>query len=195
MLSVLSHRYGMAVSNPPGQAGPPARGSTSLPARHHPMARERNPLRMPGVGPEVLPLAALARLPLPGARTGGGRWLAGSTLGGMAVFVAYQVLLTGLRSEALVRRGLIDRPRQLLLIAGAVAVAAREGLAVSLPLGLLLLLLPWLAAPLGLLGIVGFGKASLDLFHAVWDGLDSNQRGRLHQAAHAAGVNLGRLLR
>ncbi len=159
------------------------------------MARERNPLRMPGIGPEVLPIAALARFPLPGGRAAGGRWLAGSTLGGMAVFVAYQVLLTGLRSEALVRRGLIDRPRQLLLIGGTVAVAAREGLAVSLPLGLLLLLLPWLAAPLSVLGIVGVGKASLDLFHAVWDGLDTHQRGRLHQAAHAAGVNLGRLLR
>lgn len=158
------------------------------------MARERNPLRMPAIGPEALPLAALARLPLPG-RGGGGRGLASSALGGVAVFVAYQVLLTGLRSEALVRRGLIDRPRQLLLIAGAVAVAAREGLAVSLPLGLLLLLLPSLTAPLSVLGLVGLGKASLDLFHAVWDGLDSRQQGRLHEAAHAAGVSLGQLVR
>ena len=193
MLSALHLGDGCTIGNPPGRRDPDHAKIQHNSDVHAAMARERNPLRMPAIGLEAIPLAALARLPLPGR--GGGRGLASSTLGGVAVFVAYQVLLTGLRSEALVRRGLIDRPRQLLLIASAMALAAREGLAVSLPLGLLLLLLPSLAAPLGVLGVVGLGKASLDLFHAVWDGLDSRQQGRLHAAAHAAGVSLGRLLR
>jgi hypothetical protein len=51
-----------------------------------------------------------------------------------------------------------------------------------------------LAAPLSLLGVVGLGTASLDLFHAVWDGLEGNQQQDLLRAAHSAGVNLRRLL-
>jgi len=41
---------------------------------------------------------------------------------------------------------------------------------------------------------VGAGKASLDLFHAFWDGLDESQRAELHDAAYRAGMNLGRLV-
>jgi hypothetical protein len=47
-----------------------------------------------------------------------------------------------------------------------------------------------LAFPLTLVGVVGVGKASLDLFHAFWDGLDEDQKLRVTMAAHEAGVNL-----
>jgi hypothetical protein len=42
--------------------------------------------------------------------------------------------------------------------------------------------------------VVGTGKATLDLFHAFWDGLDARQRAELQQAAFEAGVNLRSLL-
>jgi len=48
--------------------------------------------------------------------------------------------------------------------------------------------------PLSLLGLVGMGKASLDLFHAFWDGLDELQRAELLAASREAGVNLRRFL-
>jgi hypothetical protein len=38
------------------------------------------------------------------------------------------------------------------------------------------------------------GKASLDLFHAFWDGLDEVQRAELLAAAMEAGVNLRRFI-
>ena len=64
----------------------------------------------------------------------------------------------------------------------------------GLVLSLLVLLCPWLALPLTVMGAVGLGKASLDLFHAFWDGLSTSQQRQLHAAAYEAGVNLNRLL-
>ena len=61
-------------------------------------------------------------------------------------------------------------------------------------LAVLLVVFPWLAAPLSLLGIVGLGKASLDLFHAFWDGLSPAQQLELHLQAQQAGVDLARFL-
>jgi hypothetical protein len=73
--------------------------------------------------------------------------------------------------------------------------SVQQGAAVGLVLGLLLLVVPWLSLPLTVLGAVGAGKASLDLFHAFWDGLSPEQQADLLDAAHRAGVNLGRLVR
>ena len=61
-------------------------------------------------------------------------------------------------------------------------------------LSVVLLVFPWLGVPLTLVGFVGLGKASVDLLHAFWDGLDDGQRQELHRAAFDAGVNLNRLL-
>ena len=58
-----------------------------------------------------------------------------------------------------------------------------------------LLVCPWLSLPLSVLGLVGMGKASLDLFHAFWDALDELQRAELLAAAMEAGVNLRSYLR
>jgi hypothetical protein len=61
-------------------------------------------------------------------------------------------------------------------------------------LGVILLVCPWLSLPLSLLGLVGMGKASLDLFNAFWDGLDESQHAELLAASLEAGVNLRRFL-
>ena len=166
------------------------------------MARERNPLQMPRTGLEIAPLAGLTALPFSSGTgtsgtpaTGGGHLLSRSTLGAVLVYAAYQALLSGLRTETLVQGGQLSRPTQARIIAASVWRSMQDGAAIGLVLSLVLLVCPWLALPLGVLGAVGVGKASLDLFHAFWDGLDDRQKLDLHQAAYGAGVDLQRLLR
>lgn len=159
------------------------------------MSRERDPFRIPHAGWEAAPAAGLASIDINGngGAFGQGEAIAESSLGGLVVFALYQALLTGLRTEAMRRRGLIGRPNQIRLILETVLASMRQGALTSVALAVLLLVFPWLAAPLSLLGIVGIGKASLDLFHAFWDGLSPAQQQELHLQAHQAGVDLAML--
>ena len=111
---------------------------------------------------------------------------------GYPTLVAEMTLLTALRTEALRQRGVIDRATQIRALGETVWSSTKQGAVVSLALGLVLLVFPWLSWPLAVLGFVGMGKASLDLFHAFWDGLDEVQRAELLAAANEAGVNLRR---
>jgi len=160
------------------------------------MTRERDPFQIPRAGLEAAPLAGWAGLrittPQPGLPTR--QLVTEATLAGVLVYAGYQALLTGLRSEGLVRRGVLTRTAQVQVILSTVWEAMKEGTAVGLILSLVLLVCPWLALPLTLMGAVGLGKASLDLFHAFWDGLSEGQKRQLHAAAYDAGVNLNRLL-
>lgn len=160
------------------------------------MTREHDPFRIPQAGLEMAPLAGLASIDvnLNGGSLSGGEFISESTLGGVVVYAVYQALLTGLRTEALRRRGTISRAVQIQMIASTVWASVQQGAAVSLVLAVVLLVFPWLSVPLSLLGLVGIGKASLDLFHAFWDGLDELQRAELLAAAREAGVNLRRFL-
>jgi hypothetical protein len=160
------------------------------------MTRDRDPFRIPQAGLEVAPLAGLASIDvnLNGGSLSGGEFVAESSLGGVVVYAIYQALLTGLRTEALRKRGAISRAVQVQMIASTVWESVKQGAAVSLVLAVVLLIFPWLGLPLSLLGLVGMGKASLDLFHAFWDGLDELQRAELLAAAMEAGVNLRRFL-
>ncbi len=160
------------------------------------MGRDRDPDRIPRAGFELAPLAGLTSLPLSGGPSplGTGRMLSEATLGAVLVYAVYQALLTGLRTEAMVRRAELSRASQVRLIGSSVWGSIQDGAAIGLALSLLLLVFPWLSLPLGILSVVGLGKASLDLFHAFWDGLDDHQKSELHEAAYAAGVNLHRLL-
>ena len=92
------------------------------------------------------------------------------------------------------KRGEIDRATQIQVIAASVWETTKQGAAVSAVLSVVLLVFPWLAFPLSLVGLVGMGKASIDLVHAFWGGLDEEQRSALHRAAFDAGVNLSQLL-
>lgn len=158
------------------------------------MTRQRDPFRIPQAGIEVAPLAGLASFDINanGGSFSGGEFVTESTLGGVVVYAIYQALLTALRTEALRKRGAIERTVQIQMITSTVWESVKQGAAVSLVLGVVLLVFPWLAMPLSLLGLVGMGKASLDLFHAFWDGLDELQRAELLAAAMEAGVNLRR---
>ncbi|MFM1798487.1 MAG: hypothetical protein RLZZ117_765 [Cyanobacteriota bacterium] len=160
------------------------------------MTRERDPFQIPRAGLEAAPLAGLATLRLGAPRSvlSTRQLVTEATLAGMVVYGVYQALLSGLRSEGLVRRGVLTRSAQARLILATVWEAMKEGTAVGLGLSLIVLVFPWLAMPLTVMGAVGLGKASIDLFHAFWDGLSPSQQGQLHAAAYEAGVNLNRLL-
>ena len=160
------------------------------------MSRERDPYRIPRAGWEIAPTAGLASIDLNGNHGAltGGEFIGESTVGGMLVFATYQALLTGLRTEAMRKRGEIDRSTQVQAIVASVWETTKQGAAVSAVLSVVLLVFPWLGFPLSLVGIVGLGKASIDLVHAFWDGLSEEQRSDLHRAASDAGVSLSQLL-
>jgi len=160
------------------------------------MSRERDPYRIPRAGWEIAPTAGLAAIDLNGnhGAFSSTEFIGEHTVGGMLVYAAYQALLTGLRTEAMRKRGEIDRNGQVQAIAATVWETTKQGAAVSAVLSVVLLVFPWLGFPLSLLGIVGLGKASFDLAHAFWDGLSEEQRSDLHRAAFEAGVNLNQLL-
>ena len=154
--------------------------------------RSKDPFQIPKAGLEIAPLAAFASInvngsvgPAPKAEL-----LGESTLGGMAVYAVYQALLTGLRTEAMRRRGEVSRSAQVKLVAKTVLASVKEGAAVSAVLGVVLLVFPWMAFPLSVMGLVGTGKATLDLFDAFWDGLSESQRAELRSKAFEAGVTL-----
>ncbi|MFN9645135.1 MAG: hypothetical protein ACK6BG_08470 [Cyanobacteriota bacterium] len=160
------------------------------------MTRERDPFQIPRAGVEAAPMAgwAVMGLGLSPATLPTRQLVTEATLASMVVYGVYQALLSGLRSEGLVRRGLLSRPAQARLILATVWEAMKEGTVVGLGLSLVVLVFPWLTLPLTVVGAVGLGKASLDLFHAFWDGLSPSQQSQLHDAAYEAGVNLHRLL-
>jgi len=160
------------------------------------MSRDRGPFRIPQAGIEVALLAGLASIDINanGGSFAGGEFVTESTLGGVVVYAIYQALLTGLRTEALRKRGAINRAVQIQMLATTVWESVKQGAAVRLVLGVVLLVFPWLTFPLSVLGLVGMGKASLGLFHAFWDGIDELQRAELLAAAMEAGVNLRRFL-
>ena len=159
-----------------------------------PMTRSKDPYQIPKVGLEIAPVAGLASINVNGSvgAVPAGEFLGESTLGGMVVYAIYQALLTGLRTEAMRRRGELNRAAQIQLVAQTVWASVKEGAAVSAVLAVVLLVFPWMAFPLSVLGLVGTGKATIDLFDAFWDGLSEAQRQELRTLAFDAGIALGR---
>ena len=157
--------------------------------------RSKDPFQIPKAGLEVAPLAGLASINVNGSvgPVSGTEFVSESTLGGVLVYAIYQALLTALRTEAMRQRGVIDRPTQIRLVADTVWASVKEGAAVSAVLGVLLLVFPWMAFPLSVLGIFGAGQATMDLVNAFWDGLTEEQQSEIRSLAYEAGVNLSQI--
>ena len=156
------------------------------------MGRSRDPFQIPKAGVEVAPLAGLASFNVNGSvgPVSATEFVSESTLGGVLVYAIYQALLTGLRTEAMRKRGSLDRQTQIRLVAETVWASAKDGAAVSAVLGVVLLVFPWMAFPLSVLGVFGAGKATMDLVDAFWDGLTEEQRQEIKALAFEAGVSL-----
>ena len=116
-----------------------------------------------------------------------------STLGGVLAYAIYQALLTGLRTEAMRKRGALDRQTQIRLVAESVWASSKDGAAVSAALGVVLVVFPWMVFPLSVLGVIGAGKATMDLVDAFWDGLTEEQQSEVRSLAYAAGINLSQI--
>lgn len=159
------------------------------------MSRDPESIPTPRAGMEIVPLAALTRIPFPScAALSRLRLLGEFTLGPLVVFAAYQTVLTALRTESSVRLGELNRGRQIQLILASLVQSSPDGVpsifGLSLSMSLLRLLLPSLSLPLGLWGVLGVGRVSERLFNAFWDGLNPGQQAELRRRAFAAGVNL-----
>ena len=95
------------------------------------MGRSRDPYQIPKAGVEIAPLAGLASVNInrsvgPVSST---EFVGESTLGGVLVYAIYQALLTGLRTEAMRKRGALDRQTQIRLVAESVWASAKESAA------------------------------------------------------------------
>ncbi|MDC3009096.1 hypothetical protein OA002_03040 [bacterium] len=91
------------------------------------------------------------------------------------------------------KRGALERQTQIRLVAESVWASAKEGAAVSAVLGVVLVVFPWMAFPLSVLGVFGAGKATMDLVDAFWDGLTEEQQSEVRSLAYEAGVNLSQI--
>jgi hypothetical protein len=159
------------------------------------MGRIQDPFQIPRAGLEIAPVAGLASINVNGSvgPVPATEFVGESTLGGVLVYAIYQALLTGLRTEAMRRRGELNRATQIQLVAQTVWASAKAGAAVSAVLAVVLLVFPWMAFPLSVLGLFGTGKASIDMFNAFWDGLSEEQKQELKQYAFNAGYQLSAL--
>ena len=161
------------------------------------MPHESDPLPIPRAGMEIVPLAALTRIPFPPFATAALprlRLLGESTIGAIAVCAVYQSVLTALRTESSVRRGEFNRRRQINLVLSSIVSPVQGGIprsiSASLMWSVMRLLLPPLSLPLTVWGVFGVGRISERMFNAFWDGLNNGQKAELRRKVFAAGMNL-----
>ncbi len=156
------------------------------------MFTKRSHSKLPRIKLEMASMAGLASIDLKinGGTLNNAEFIAKSTLGGVVVSTAYQALLTGLRSQAMVNKAQITKSMQIQLIFSSVSNSLKEGAAISLSLSCLLIVFPWLRLPLSILGLLGASKASIEVFNAFWGGLNEIQKAQLLNASREAGVNL-----
>ena len=160
------------------------------------MPRNPEALTVPRPGLEIVPFAALTRIPFPACAAAYPRLrlLGEATLGPLVICAAYQTLLTALRTEASVRRGELKRHRQLKLVLCSILPETRDREAstfsIGLTLSLLRLLVPSLTLPFALWGFLGIGHVSAKLINSFWDGMNDREREELKRRVFAAGANL-----
>jgi len=152
---------------------------------------------IPQPGIETIPVATLASIDVNGSGLDGGgvlKMTAESTIGGVLVYSAYQSVLTLLKSEAARKEGTINRAQQLKLVASTAVEAGRTSAFTMVVASALVALMPWLAGPLTLFGVVGGGVMATRIANQFWLLLDTDQQEELKAAAEKAKVNIGRII-
>ena len=71
--------------------------------------------------------------------------------------------------------------------------SAKDGVAISAALGVVLVMFPWMAFPLSVLGVFGAAKATMDLVDTFWDALTEEQQSGVRSLAYEAGVNFNQI--
>jgi len=152
---------------------------------------------IPQAGIEAIPVATLASIDVNGSGIDGGGVLemtAESTIGGVLVYSAYQAILTLLKSEAARKSGEINRAQQLKLVASTAVDAGKSSAFTMVVASALVALMPWLAGPLTILGVVGGGVLATRIAQQFWEALDESQQADLRNAAASAKVKIDGLI-
>jgi hypothetical protein len=152
---------------------------------------------IPQAGIETIPIATLASVDVNGSGLDAGGVLemtAESTIGGVLVYSAYQAILTLLKSEASRKAGDITRMQQLKLVVSTAVHAGRSSAFTMVVASAIVALMPWLAGPLTILGVVGGGVMASRIAHQFWMALDESQQQDLRKAAEAAKVKIDGLI-
>ncbi len=121
--------------------------------------------------------------------------IAKSTFNAVLLYTIYQSILVFLKTEALKKKGLMSKSMQIQIIKDEVIDSLKNGALISTLLSIFILLVPSMSLPFAMLGIIGIGKSSIDLFNAFWENLDHVQQEELLNASREAGANLGSILR
>ena len=151
---------------------------------------------IPASGVEAIPVATLASIDLNGNGAEGGifEMTAENSIGSALVVVAYQAVLTALKSEAARRNGEITRADQVKLIGTTALESGRSSAFTLIVCSAIITLLPWTTPIFALLGIVGGAAMASRVTHEFWEALDSRQQDELRKAADSARVNIEKLL-
>jgi hypothetical protein len=151
---------------------------------------------VPVSGIEAIPLATLASIDLNGNGAEGGifEMTAENSIGSLLVVVAYQSVLTALKSEQARREGEITRKQQMQLIASTAMESGRSSAFTLVVCSALITLFPWLTPAFAILGIVGGSAMAYRVTTQFWEALDDKQQDELRRAAEGARVNIQRII-
>lgn len=151
---------------------------------------------IPASGVEVVPIATLASLDLNGNGAEGGifEMTAENSIGSLLVVVAYQSVLTALKSEEARRNGDITRQQQIKLIASTAMESGRSSAFTLVICSALVSIFPWMMPIFAVLGVVGGAGMAYRISHEFWNALDSKQQEELRTAAANARVNLEKII-
>lgn len=151
---------------------------------------------IPAAGVEAIPLATLASIDLNGNGLDGGifEMTAENSIGSILVVVAYQSVLTALKSEQARQAGEINRQQQLRLVASTAMESGRSSAFTLVICSAIITLLPWTTPVFAVLGLVGGVGMASRITHEFWGALDEKQQAELRNAAVKARVNLDKIL-
>jgi hypothetical protein len=151
---------------------------------------------IPQAGIEAIPVASLVSTDFngSGAEAGFFEMTAENSIGSVLVVVAYQAVLTALKSESARREGTITRAQQIKLIASTALETGRSSAFTLIVAAALISVFPWLTPVFTLLGIVGGGAMAVRIGNEFWSALSEEQKVELRKAADNAKVNIDKMI-
>lgn len=151
---------------------------------------------IPVAGVEAIPVASLVSTDFNGngAEAGLFELTAENSVGSVLVVVAYQAVLTALKSETARREGEITRAQQIKLITTTALETGRSSAFTLIVAAALISLFPWLTPVFTLLGIVGGGTMAVRIANEFWGALTEEQQSELRKAAINAKVNIDKMI-
>jgi hypothetical protein len=150
----------------------------------------------PTPGLEIVPFAALIRIPLPKLfpKLSKLNTLGESLLGAFLIYICYQSILTYLRTESNVRRGEVTHSDQFKFIFMSLTQSFdppnSSTLQACIFFSVVRLIIPSLSIPLNIWGFLSIVRVCERLFNSYWDGLNYGQRTELRRSVFAFAMNL-----